>query len=219
MPPLRPDDLADTPLELRIASLLREQDGEALALVTLSGLHRPEALRAWASAQPGVHLLDLKATAQSLASAWRTQVLWAMVAAAVLLMLGIRLALGNWRRTRRVLLPVTLGTAVVLALLHLLAIPLTLFHLVSLVLAAGIGEDYALFFEHAGDDALEQRRTLHSLLLCAGSTLLVFALLALSTIPVLRAIGATVTLGVLVHFALSLLLVAAPAPLGDAAHA
>jgi predicted exporter len=41
---------------------------------------------------------------------------------------------------------------------------------------------------------------------CTASTLLVFALLGLSSIPVLRAIGLTVGLGVVAHFALALLL-------------
>jgi predicted exporter len=85
-------------------------------------------------------------------------------------------------------------------------VPLGLFHLIALVLAAGLGLDYALFFEHAADDPLEQRRTLHALLVCALSTLLVFALLCASTIPVLRAIGITVTLGVVGNFVLALLL-------------
>jgi predicted exporter len=41
---------------------------------------------------------------------------------------------------------------------------------------------------------------------CALSTLLVFALLCFSTIPVLRAIGVTVSIGVVSNFVLALLL-------------
>jgi predicted exporter len=182
-----------------------------LALFSLSGLRQPQALAEWVSTQPDLSLLDLKSTAQTLAAAWRVRVLTAMAAAALLLALALRLALGSTQRAARVLLPVALGTACVLALLQLLGIPLTLFHLVSLVLAAGLGVDYALFFERAGGAAAEQRRTLHALLVCAGSTLLVFALLALSQIPVLRAIGLTVALGVLAHVILSLWLATVPA--------
>ena len=99
-----------------------------------------------------------------------------------------------------------LTTLVILAVLRACDVPLSLFHLVSLVLAAGLGLDYALFFEHADEDAREQVRTLHALLVCSLSTLLVFALLCASTIPVLRAIGITVTLGVVGNFVLALLL-------------
>jgi predicted exporter len=99
----------------------------------------------------------------------------------------------------------------VLALLHGLGVALTLFHLIALVLAAGLGLDYALFFERSAqvddvESAAEQRRTLHALLVCVASTALVFGLLALSTIPVLNALGGTVALGVAVHFCLALLL-------------
>jgi predicted exporter len=76
----------------------------------------------------------------------------------------------------------------------------------ALVLAAGLGLDYALFFERAEEDPREQRRTLHAVLVCALSTLMVFALLALSTIPVLQAIGVTVTIGVIANFVLALML-------------
>ena len=58
--------------------------------------------------------------------------------------------------------------------------------------------------ECAGDDHADQLRTLHALVVCSLTTLLVFLLLALSSIPVLRAIGTTVALGVLCNFVLSL---------------
>ena len=97
------------------------------------------------------------------------------------------------------------------AVLRGLGVELNLFHLVSLVLAAGLGLDYALFFDHAGDDRDEQLRTLHAVIVCSLTTLLVFSLLALSSIPVLRAIGGTVALGVAFNFALALLIARAPA--------
>jgi predicted exporter len=107
-----------------------------------------------------------------------------------------------------------LTTALVVAVLHLAGQPLNLFHLIALVLAAGLGLDYALFFERAADDPPEQRRTLHAVLVCTLSTFMVFALLALSTIPVLRSIGVTVSLGVVSNFLLALLMTR-PAPGGD----
>jgi predicted exporter len=85
-------------------------------------------------------------------------------------------------------------------------VQLSLFHLISLLLAAGLGLDYALFFEHSSAGDPHQERTLHALLICASSTLLVFALLALSRAPVLQAIGVTVTLGVISNFLLALAL-------------
>jgi len=106
----------------------------------------------------------------------------------------------------RVLAPMALTTLILLATLHACGIAMNLFHLIALILAAGLGLDYALFFEHAADDPHEQRRTLHAVLVCSLSTLMVFALLATSSLPVLRAIGLTVTLGVISNFVLALLL-------------
>lgn len=68
-----------------------------------------------------------------------------------------------------------------------------------------------MFFDHAGDDHADQLRTLHALIVCSLMTLLVFALLAASSIPVLRAIGSTVALGVLFNFILALLVSREPA--------
>ena len=113
-------------------------------------------------------------------------------------------------RTARVLLPMALTTLLILAVLRLCGVELTLFHLVALILAAGLGLDYALFFDHAGDGRAEQLRALHAIIVCSLTTLLVFSLLAASSIPVLRAIGVTVALGVLCNFVLALLIVRRP---------
>ena len=208
--PLAPDDLAGTPLELGVAGLLvRGQDG-ATALVSLSGLRDPAALAA-AAAPLGARLLDLKQASESLVAQWRARLLAALAAAALLLAGTVWLALRAPRRVLRVLAPMALGTLLVLAVLRACGVELNLFHLVSLILAAGLGLDYALFFDHAGDDRDEQLRTLHAVIVCSLTTLLVFSLLALSSIPVLRAIGSTVALGVVFNFVLALLVARAPA--------
>src|SRR3546814_277409 len=83
------------------------------------------------------------------------------------------------RRTARVLLPMALTTLLVLAVLRLCGVELTLFHLVALILAAGLGLAYALFFAHAGDAPADQLPNLPSTHTCSLLPLLVFFLLAL----------------------------------------
>jgi predicted exporter len=210
--PLRPKDLADTPLALRVESLLRQRGESYTALVALSGVHDSEALAAMVAAQGSdLQWLDLKATSEGLVAEYRERVLYSLFIAALLLIVVIALSLRAWRRVLRVLLPMLLTCLIVPALLHLAGVPLSLFHLIAQVLAAGLGLDYALFFEHADADADAQQRTLHGLLVCAASTLMVFALLATASIPVLRAIGITVTLGVISNFVLAVLFTR-PAP-------
>jgi len=207
--PLVPADLAGTPLAASTEGLLLQREGHATALVALSGLRDPEAVARIAQAH-GAQLLNLKQASESLVAEYRERVLWALALASVLLAAAVWFALRSPRRVLRVLAPMALTTLLILAVLRGFGVELNLFHLVSLILAAGLGLDYALFFDHAGDDRAEQLRTLHAVIVCSLTTLLVFALLATSSIPVLRAIGGTVALGVAFNFVLALLIVRAP---------
>ncbi|MCA0392695.1 MAG: MMPL family transporter [Proteobacteria bacterium] len=208
--PLQPRDLDGTPLATSVSGLLVGGDGHATALVSLSGLEDVGAVAQAASAH-GARLLDLKQASESLVADYRARILASLAVAALLLVATVWIALRTPRRVLRVLLPMALTTLLILAVLRGFGVELTLFHLVSLILAAGLGLDYALFFEHAGDSRDDQLRTLHAVIVCSLMTLLVFSLLALSSIPVLRAIGSTVALGVLLNFVLSLLIARAPA--------
>jgi len=176
----------------------------------LTGLRDPAAVASIAAAN-GAQLLDLKQASESLVVEYRQRVLFALAIAAVLLVLTVWLALRQPRRVLRVLAPMALTTLLILAVLRGFGVELTLFHLVALILAAGLGLDYGLFFDHAGDSREEQLRTLHAVIVCSLTTLLVFALLALSSIPVLRAIGSTVAIGVFGNFVLALLITRQPA--------
>jgi predicted exporter len=206
LPPLTPAAFERTPPGARLASMLVNQDGQWYGLGTLVDVRDPQALAAWARTRRGVRLLDLKATSEQWVAAYRARILEALAGSALLLVLAVTLALHGPRRAWHVLAPMTLATLLALATLRIAGIALTLFHLVALILAAGLGLHYALFFERDSDDPAERRRTLHATLVCVAAALLVFGSLAGSSVPVLRAIGLTVALGVGYHFALSLLM-------------
>lgn len=212
--PLRAGDLDGTPLAASAGGLLLQRGGHATALVSLSGLTDPDAV-ARVAARHGAQLLDLKQASESLVAAYRSRLLWALALASVLLAGTVLIALRTPRRVLRVLAPMALTTLLILAMLRGFGVELNLFHLVALILAAGLGLDYALFFDHAGDDRAEQLRTLHAIIVCSLTTLLVFSMLALSSIPVLRAIGGTVALGVAFNFVLALLFTRQPAASGS----
>ena len=202
--PLTHADLRDTPLNLRLGSEIFSRDGRWYGLISLYDVHDPKAVAQLAAAH--VTFLDLKSASEQLVAAQRSHILLCLEIAAALLIVVIAVTLRSWSRILRVLAPMMLTTLVILAVLRASDVSLSLFHLISLVLAAGLGLDYALFFEHAADDPAEQQRTLHALLVCSATTLLVFALFSLSTVPILQAIGITVSLGVLSNFFLALLL-------------
>jgi predicted exporter len=195
----------------RLDALLVPRGESVAALVTLRGVNDAAALAALAQRSRSVALLDIKTASETLVAEQRERMLVSLSFGGLLLIAIVAVALRDRRRVARVLAPLALTTLIVVAVLQAAGVSLNLFHLISLILAAGLGLDYALFFEHAADDAAEQARTLHAVLACASSTLLVFVLLATAELPVLRAIGAPVALGVVVNFVLALLL-ARPRP-------
>lgn len=208
LPPLTPEGLRGTPLELSVGGLLLARGAGATGLITFNDVRDPEALRQLARAS-GDHVafVDLKAASEALIAHQRARILASIAGASVLLALTVLAALRSVARAVRVLVPIALATLVSLALLHAARMPLNLFHLIALVLAAGLGLDYALFCERARHDGSASRRTLHALGVCATAACLVFAVLASSTLPVLRSIGVTVVIGVAANFALALMLI------------
>lgn len=207
------EQLRDSPLGVSVEMLLTQHGDKTTALVTFSGVQDVAALERFAQAAgSGVTLLDTKNASETLVTNQRTKILWSLAVAAVLLAAVVTFSLRRASRVYRVLAPMALTTLLVVAVLQVAGVSMTLFHLIALILAAGLGLDYALFFEHAADDPLDQRRTLHALLVCSASTLMVFTLLATSSLPVLRAIGLTVSLGVVFNFVLALLLTRPAAP-------
>lgn len=211
--------LRESPLGVSVEALLTEHDQRTTALVTFSGVENVSALRELAaSAGAGVTLLDTKDASETLVANQRSKILWSLSVAALLLAGVVAFSLRKGSRVYRVLAPMALTTVLIVGILQASGVSLTLFHLIALILAAGLGLDYALFFEHAADDRTEQRRTLHALLVCSASTLMVFALLATSTLPVLRAIGLTVSLGVISNFILALLLTRPQSTHGETSH-
>jgi predicted exporter len=204
-PPLTLAALRGTVQEALFDGLLHERGGRQAAIIAFSGVADATRLRDWvASAGNGMVLIDLKRESVALVVRQRDRILLCLAIAAVLLILVVRISLGDWRRAVRVLAPMALTTVAIMVVLRLAGQALDLFHLMSLVLAAGLGLDYALFFERAGMDRAERLRTLHGILVCALSTLMVFVALSFSSLPVLRSIGTTVSLGVLFSFLLAL---------------
>jgi predicted exporter len=207
LPPLTPAAFAKSPLGTRLSAMLVKRDDGWLGLATLSGVHDADALAAFtATTQGRARLLDLKGASESLVVAYRERILRALALALGLLAVTVIVALRSVRRAWHVLAPMSLATLLVLVVERASGISLSLFHLVALTLAAGLGLHYALFFERPVADAAEGRRTLHATIVCVLSALLVFGMQAWSSLPVLRAIGLTVALGVGFHFCLSILM-------------
>jgi len=196
--PLGPEDLADTMLGLRMSSTLYRKDGAWIGLVLLSGVTNHKEVARWFSVQDlgAAHYVNIKVEMDRLVANYRNEALKRLAWGAGVILVVLWLGLRSPGRVFRVVLPVALAIVVDVFVLTALGKQLSLFHLVSLLLVVGIGLDYSLFFSRPDDELLIRGRTLHAVLVCAGSTVAVFGILALSEIPVLDAIGTTVAIGV-----------------------
>jgi len=204
--PLGPADYTGTPFESMIAASLFRLRGVVpgddwwVTLVDLPGDVNPESLPALVDGLPsGVTLVDYRAASEALVAGYQSRtwrVLGVVLAViAVLLLWRVRPARAAWS-----LLCVLAALALAAAVLRWVAGPLDLYHMIGLLLVAGLGLDYALFL---GRDEADVTDTRHAVATCAVSTGVAFAVLAASAIPALRSLGSAVVLGVVISFALA----------------
>jgi predicted exporter len=106
----------------------------------------------------------------------------------------------------QVLAPIASAVAAAAAILLVAGTKLTLFHLVALLLVAGVGSNYALFFEREPPGEDDRQRTVFAVAFCAATTALAFGLLAWSQVPVLKMIGATAAIGAVASLAFATLI-------------
>ena len=110
--------------------------------------------------------------------------------AAIVALLG--LTLRSLRRLGAILLPLLLAVILVIAGVHLAGEQLHLLHLIGMLLIVAVGSNYALFFDRAGKEHQLDAPTLASMAIANLTTAIGFGTLALSSVPVLHAIGITV---------------------------
>ncbi len=202
MAPLSLDDVNDGVLGMRLRTLLFTEDGGWVLMVPLYGVNDEKAFGQWMD-QLGlaeVRYINLRQEMEGLIDRFRDVALERLGLGALVILFTLSIGLRSLRRGFHILTPVCLAVAIDLALLLLMGQLLSLFHLIALLLVMGIGIDYSLFFNRQEVDEEGRQRTLHALLVCAISTVMVFGILASSEIPVLKAIGQTVSIGVFFSF-------------------
>jgi predicted exporter len=189
--------IRETPLGLKVDSMLFEQRGRWFGVVPLRGISDRGRLadRVTSWGRPYVSYIELKAESNRLLATYRNETLrllgWGTLAIAGLLTIKLR----SIAAACRVLLPIASAVIVAGALIHSLGQRFSLFHLASFLLVIGLGLDYAIFFDRAERDQLDREHTVYGLVVCSMTTILVFAVLAASQITVLRAIGMTTAIG------------------------
>ncbi len=206
--PLSVEFMMQTPLAEQLRSNFFWRKGKWISIVRLAGVSDAGALERWLESHPAVgkYYLNLHKATGSIVDNYRREALQRIVWGALIISLFLLITIGSLKKGAGILLPVVLAVILSLGVQLFAGTKLNLFHLLSLLLVAGIGLDYSLFFARHTQGARERLQSLHGVMIGAASTIIAFGLLALSGIPVLVAIGQTVALGVLACFILTLLM-------------
>ena len=200
-PPLRPEDLAGTPLAIRLEPLLQRRGDAWLGPIILQAVTDPRAI---AAAMPPNTVIDIRRDLGAVLADHTARAWWWLAASLVLALAVLFVGLRD-TRSLRVLASLAAAILVTVAILAALGTRLSLIHLVALQLVVGVGLDYALFFARRQLDDEERARTLRTLVTCCAMTLLTFGLLAACQTPLLRDIGITVAIGAVLAMAFAFL--------------
>lgn len=204
--PLRPADLAATPLAELVRSFRVELAGAEPTVAVLSllrGVSDGAALRGRLAAVPGSHYFDQGEAMATAYAGYRARTLELVLFG----LLGVfALVLLRYRRlgvAMAAFAPAVLAAGATLGVLALCGVGIGLLHVVALLLVLSMGVDYGVFLAESRDDPEGFTATLLSVVIACLSTVLAFGLLGMSASPALRAIGVTVGLGVLLSLVLA----------------
>ena len=171
-------------------------------LTFLRGVRNAAAIESALVGLPGARFFDQAGFLDSTYRRFRVQTLQAIGVGLALILLVLHVRYRAWRRTAAALLPAVVAAAATLGALGAAGVPANLLHVLSLLIVLSIGVDYGVFLAEA-PDRRASGATMVGLMASAGTALLSFGLLALSSTPALRAIGLTVGIGIVLSLALA----------------
>jgi predicted exporter len=209
--PLQRADLDGTSLALAVDAMLIHHDAHWRALLPVRApagggaidIRRVREVLA-ASAVPDAVFVDIKAESERLYHGYLGEAKLAAAGGVAAIVLLLAVALRSPRRLWRLAVPLAATVVVVIGTLNLAGERLTLLHLVGILLVVAVGSNYALFFDAgAAGRGRPAPRTLASLVVANLTTLAGFGILALSSVPVLHAIGIVVGPGALLALVFS----------------
>ncbi|WP_322039713.1 MMPL family transporter [Burkholderia diffusa] len=220
-PPITRADLRGTSMALAVDALLTERAGRWSAMLPLRA---PDAARSASAASapalaaapiraavaragvPDALFVDMKAEADRLYVNYVHEDIRLSLAGFAVIAVLLLIALRSPRRVVRALAPLVAAVLVVTAGFALAGVPLTILHLVGMLLIVAVGSNYALFFCKRDDAQPVTPYTLVSLLIANLATVAGFGLLALSRVPLLETFGLTVGPGAMLALAFAAIL-------------
>jgi predicted exporter len=210
-PPLTRADLLGSGLGVALdAMLLRHGSGWQALIPLRAPLDGKGSIDATEVAEAlrgsGAVFLDLKAETDALYAGYLNEAIALSAAGVGVVLLLLMAVLRSPARVGRVASPLGAAVLVTAAVLGAAGPPLTLLHLIGFLLVVAVGSNYALFFERAAQTGAPAPRVIASLALANATTVAAFGVLATADVPVLRAIGMTVSLGALLSLVFAALL-------------
>ncbi|OAI61648.1 membrane protein [Ralstonia solanacearum] len=234
-------DLRGTSMALAVDALLTERAGRWSAMLPLRApadaptrtVDKPslDAAQVRGAVEragvPDALFIDMKAEADRLYVNYVREDIRLSLAGVAAIALLLLLALRSVQRTVLALAPLAAAVLVVGAGFALAGVPLTILHLVGMLLIVAVGSNYALFFSRRTDASADAQpvtpQTLVSLLIANLATVAGFGLLALSHVPMLETFGLTVGPGAILALLFAAILApsapSAPSTTWTAAHA
>lgn len=202
--------LKNTTIGEKLNPLLFEFDGEAGGVILLHGINDDRKMRDFADQHDGLYYMHLKTASTDLVARSVDRVAFSIVVCIFVIYISLAIAFKSLSRPLKIMIPTLSAAVVAAAALVLTGNPLSIFHLVSLLLVVGLGLDYALFFNRLPGNIREWDTTFKSLWACAITTILVFGILIFSQTPPLEAIGKTVGLGAFISIVFAAMWAATP---------
>lgn len=226
-PLLAPASLAGTSIGLGLEAMLIRQGDHWRALLPLSSPRNGASANALdaaaisdavnAAGVPRTVFIDLAHESQRMYATYLREAWTAALAGVAAIVAVLLLALRSMAKVLRLALPLAAAVVVITAAVVLSGERLTLLHLVGMLLVGAVGSNYALFFVTADPaEGLPEPETLASLLIANLTTLCGFGVLALSSVPVMHAIGVIVGPGAILALCFSAMFAGRPR---GAAHA
>ncbi|MEB2344009.1 MAG: MMPL family transporter [Deltaproteobacteria bacterium] len=203
--PLVVKDLLASPLRLLVETYRLElSDGRVALLTWLDDVRDPEALHAAIADVPNAYRYDQRRFVGSLYAKLRARTLRLLAAGSLGVIALVWVRYRRLDRTVAAAAPGFLAAVSTLGLLSLAGVPLTLLHLLGLLLVMSLGVDYGIFLAESRSDPRSEGVSLFSVTLDWLSTLLSFGLLAGSSFPALRALGVSTAIGITLTLFLAL---------------
>lgn len=184
--------------ELLRPHVLEADDGGVVVLTWMRGLSASDAVTArLADLGDDVVLFEQAAFLNAIQADYRVRTMRLVGLGLLLVALVLLLRYRSPRPAFAAFLPALLAAGTSLAVLSAFGVEPHLLHLASTLLVLSIGVDFGVFLVEHRDSEIAFAASLRAITVAAGTTVLSFGALAVSSQPALRAIGATAGVGVL----------------------